>query len=133
MEVNKEYRVQYNFLLNCARQSSETATRLRGKVEELQSDIKTLDEVEEYLLEKTKKLKTMDNFEKVYSSGIKLEDAPSENRIRIFFNGKPDSSTIAELKRHAFRWTPSLGCWQAYRNSRSMEFAKNTANKEVSK
>lgn len=84
-------------------------------------------------LEKTKKLKTMDNFEKVYSSGIKLEDAPSENRIRIFFNGKPDSSTITELKRHAFRWTPSLGCWQAYRNTRSMEFAKNTANKEVTK
>ena len=82
-------------------------------------------------LEKIKKLKTMDNFEKVYSSGIKLEDAPSENRIRIFFNKKPNSTTIAELKRHAFRWTPSLGCWQAYRNSRSMEFAKNTANKEA--
>ena len=56
MEVNKEYRVQYNFLLNCAKQSSEAANRLRGKVEELQSDIKTLDEVEEYLLEKIKVL-----------------------------------------------------------------------------
>jgi hypothetical protein len=56
MEINKEYRVQYNFLLSCAKQSSETANRLRGKVEELQSDIKTLDEVEEYLLEKIKVL-----------------------------------------------------------------------------
>ncbi len=56
MEVNKEYRVQYNFLLHAAKQSSETANRLRGKVEELQSDIKTLDEIEEYLLAKIKVL-----------------------------------------------------------------------------
>lgn len=56
MEVNKEYRVQYNFLLNCAKQSSEAANRLRRKVEELQSDIETLDEVEEFLLDKIKVL-----------------------------------------------------------------------------
>jgi hypothetical protein len=56
MEINKEYRVQYNFLLNCAKQSSETANRLRGKVEEMERDIKTLDGVEEFLLEKIKDL-----------------------------------------------------------------------------
>lgn len=56
MELNKEIRVQYNFLLYAAQQSSEAAKRLRGKVEELQSDIKTLDEVEEYLLDKIKVL-----------------------------------------------------------------------------
>lgn len=56
MEINKEFRVQYNFILNCARQSSEAAKRIRGKVEELQSDIKILDEVEEYLLDKLKDL-----------------------------------------------------------------------------
>jgi len=52
MEINKESRVQYNFLLNCAKQSSETANRLRGKVEEMEKDIKTLDGIEDYLLEK---------------------------------------------------------------------------------
>jgi chaperonin cofactor prefoldin len=56
MEVNKEYRMRYNFLLNCAKQSSEAANRLRGKVEEMEEDIKTLDGVEEYLLEKIKDL-----------------------------------------------------------------------------
>lgn len=56
MEVNKEYRVQYNYLLNCAKQSSETAERFRRKVEEMERDIKHLDEIEEFLLEKIKLL-----------------------------------------------------------------------------
>ena len=38
------------------KQSSEAANRLRRKVEELQSDIETLDEVEEFLLDKIKVL-----------------------------------------------------------------------------
>ena len=56
-----------------------------------------------------------------------IKDCPSENRIRLFFQGKPDESVRNKLKSFGFRWTPSLGCWQAYRNSRSIDTAKQVA------
>jgi hypothetical protein len=78
-------------------------------------------------LEQIEKLKNQETKEITAESGIKLEDNPADNRIRIFYNGKPAPEIISELKHHAFRWTPSLGCWQAYRNNRSIEFAKQQA------
>jgi hypothetical protein len=55
---------------------------------------------------------------------VRLEDCPSDNRVRLFFPGKPGEATRARLKGSGFRWTPSLGCWQAYRNARSLAQAK---------
>jgi len=57
-------------------------------------------------------------------NNVRLEDCPSDNRVRLFFPGKPDEATRARLKGNGFRWTPSIGCWQAYRNSRSLAQAR---------
>lgn len=57
--------------------------------------------------------------------GVKLEDSPADNRVRLFFSGKPDSTVRDRLKSSGFRWAPSNGCWQAYRNSRSLAVAKS--------
>ena len=35
-----------------------------------------------------------------------------ENRLQIFFDGKPDADTRTELKGNGFRWAPSVGAWQ---------------------
>jgi hypothetical protein len=75
-------------------------------------------------LAQIEKMKNQKTQEVTAENGIRLEDNPAENRIRIFYPGKPSPETISELKRHAYRWTPSLGCWQAYRNNRSIEFAR---------
>src|SRR6185295_14844493 len=57
----------------------------------------------------------------------RLEDCPADNRVRLFYPGKPDREVRTRLKGAGFRWAPSLGCWQAYRNHRTLETAKREA------
>ena len=44
--------------------------------------------------------------------GGKVEINREENRLQVFFEGKPDADTRAELKDGGFRWAPSAGAWQ---------------------
>lgn len=57
----------------------------------------------------------------------RFEDAPQDNRVRLWFAGKPSEDIRTDLKRNGFRWTPSLGCWQAFRNFNAMHTAKRIA------
>jgi len=64
-------------------------------------------------------------------NGVLCEDCPADYRVRLFFLGKPDSAVRERLKSNGFRWTPSLRCWQAYRNGRSLDLAKQFVTEEA--
>lgn len=42
-------------------------------------------------------------------------DNPDADRYQVFHDSKPARDVIDKLKRYGLRWTPSVGCWQAYR------------------
>jgi hypothetical protein len=57
-------------------------------------------------------------------NGIKIIDNVEENRIQVFFDGKPAEEIRNTLKRSGFRWTPSKNCWQSYRKQYCLDAAK---------
>lgn len=77
-------------------------------------------------LESISRAKTQKTVE-LEGENARIEDCPPENRVRLFFPGKPDAETRTRLKSSGFRWTPSLGCWQAYRNHRTLTTARQEA------
>ncbi len=58
---------------------------------------------------------------------IRIVDNPEAARLQVFFPGKPSESIRGDLKSNGFRWTPSQGCWQAYRSDRAMATAQRIA------
>ncbi|MGP3508388.1 hypothetical protein FRC97_00205 (plasmid) [Paracidovorax citrulli] len=57
--------------------------------------------------------------------GVKMEEDSPANRIRLYFDQKPDAGLRQKLTKGGFRWTPSLGAWQAYINNRTRELAQS--------
>lgn len=57
-------------------------------------------------------------------NGIRIVDNIQENRIQLFFEGKPEKDTITYLKSKCWKWTPSKSCWQNWRNPQRMREIK---------
>lgn len=56
--------------------------------------------------------KTGETVLKEFSNGVKIINNYDDERIRIYFNGKPADEIRTQLKQKAFKWSPNAGAWQ---------------------
>ncbi len=65
-------------------------------------------------------------------NGVEIIDNVEANRLQLFFPAKPKREIIQKLKSNGFRWTPSIGAWQSYRNNvakpRALEIIEEYGN-----
>ena len=62
-------------------------------------------------------------------AGVQIVDNVEDNRLQIFFPGKPAVEVRTELKRAGFRWAPSIGAWQRHRSNQASYEARRTVEK----
>jgi hypothetical protein len=60
---------------------------------------------------------------------VRIVDSVEDDRVQIYFPGKPPSPIISSLKSYGFRWTPSLGCWQLNRSNQATWKSNQIAEK----
>lgn len=58
---------------------------------------------------------------------VRIEE--SDNRVQVFFPGKPDAATRGALKCAGFRWAPSVGAWQRMANDGARRAAREIASR----
>lgn len=60
-------------------------------------------------------------------NGVSICDNVEENRVQLFFNGKPSEEIRTFLKRAGFRWSRYNMAWQRHRSAVAMRYAKEAA------
>ena len=74
-------------------------------------------------LEKAKRMKVTED--KEYKIGdVRIVENYQENRLQLFFPGKPDEDVRTQLKHNGFRWSRFNGCWQSYLKRWQIDRAK---------
>jgi ABC-type transporter MlaC component len=59
---------------------------------------------------------------------VRIVDNVEQNRVQLFFPGKPSAEIRTKLKRHyGFRWSPSKMAWQRQRSNIAIYYAKEIA------
>lgn len=66
--------------------------------------------------------------ETVYGEITLIENA-EDNRLQLFYPGKPPDAIRADLKYNGFRWARSIGCWQRQLNNTAIHRGHTLAKK----
>lgn len=63
-------------------------------------------------------------------NGVRVVESVEDNRLQLYFSGKPDEVTREKLKRNGFRWAGSIGCWQRHLSNGARYAAKKVLELE---
>lgn len=55
---------------------------------------------------------------------VRVVENTEENRIQLFFDGKPEQKIITLLKSRGMKWSPRSGCWQRMLNNNGIYAVK---------
>ena len=79
------------------------------------------------LKKRVKQLESLDKIEEIEETinGVVLKTDKDDNRVRLFFDGKPDEDIRTNLKRNGFRWSPRNGCWQRHLTPYAIRIARD--------
>jgi hypothetical protein len=61
-------------------------------------------------------------------NGVRYVVNQADNRVQLFFPGKPSDEVRAKLKGAGFRWAPSVGAWMRQISNGAIYSAKNILN-----
>lgn len=73
-------------------------------------------------LVKAERLATTETAEREVN-GVRIVDNVEADRLQLFFPQRVSKDTYNALKSHGFRWTPSAGCFQAFRGTNANYWA----------
>lgn len=138
LELNKHYR-KYNTMRGAPGIDDANADKLDAELAELPkcmrcigfssnetANIRRLEE-RRATLEKARAAAAEHNAPKTFD-GFRIEQDADANRVRIFFDDKPDEETRAMLKSNGFRWSPNAGAWQRQLNANGLHAARRVAD-----
>jgi len=74
------------------------------------------------------KLSTMETTERTIN-GVRLVFNVEDNRLQMFFDGKPSDEIRAMCKRSGFHWSPMVGAWMRQLSNSAIYYAKEIAGK----
>jgi len=80
-------------------------------------------------LERLQKQENQETTEKELGNGVRVVENVEDNRLQIFFHGKPSVEIRANLKSYGFRWSPMVGAWQRHRSPDATYAAKQIISK----
>jgi hypothetical protein len=78
----------------------------------------------EHRIEQLRAAATRETKEVLHNSGVRVVQNVEDNRIQLFFDGKPADDIRAMLKRNGFRWSPMAGAWQRHLNNAGIYAAR---------
>ena len=67
--------------------------------------------------------------ETIEHEGITIEVSQEDNRVKIFFPGKPEEEKRKELKSYGFHWSPTEGAWMRMLSNSAVYYAKKIVEK----
>ncbi len=64
----------------------------------------------------------------VERNGIRVVENVEDNRVQLYFPGKPEEALRNKLKKFGFRWSPFNKCWQRHRSTMATQLAHEILN-----